>query len=340
MKRSLLALMRLKPKCPNLVGFERCFRKRFSLSSGLYDGPRPWTAEESRKMVELYQKGLSTTQIAEQLGGRTILSVKSHISIVKNGDLELGSRKPWTAEEDSILLAKRQAGCGFKDIFIPGRSRMACQERWKSYTNPENVDPKKYGTRYTDAEVTDAEVQRIIDLRINERKSLKDIAKDMGRPGRAVTQIWRRRCKHLLPEDVLQGLRPSRAWSSEDDEILVKLYNEGKKFHEIQAYFPKKTLGATKLRLYSLRNLLVERQKNASPALMESIKRELEPYLNAPLKKADSQRIRERFPMFSATAIAGTLNRMRRGRAAPKRAPLDELEVEKGIANRSYRRVI
>ena len=335
MTRPFLALMRLKPRCPSLDGFERCFRRSFSLSSGLLYGllKRRWGAEESRKLVELYQKGLSITQISEELGDRSMHSVKNRVAALRSGRLEPSSRMPWTAEEDAVLIAKRQARCPYKDIHLPGRSTMALQARWKFVLNPELMEPSR--ATKPGEKVTDAEVERIIHLRVNENKSLREIANELGVSHTHIINTWNKRCKYLVPGDVLQKLRPSNAWTSEDDDLLVALYNSGTKPRDMKPHFPGRTKGAMKERLYALQRLRVlsKRQTHASPALMKSLKKELEPYVGARLSKADSKRIREQFPV-SRAALNATLYRMRTGTADPKRMPLDEVEAEREIASR------
>jgi hypothetical protein len=215
---------------------------------------------------------------------------------------------------------------------------MAVQERWKAYLNPERVEranASKSGKKFTHAELL-----RIIDLRVRERKSMEDIGKEMGRTGGAIMRVWHLRCKHMVPPEVLQNLRPSNAWSSEDDDRLVALYNKGMKLREsvIQAHFPGKTLAGASLRLYTQRNRLVRRQTNAPPALMATLKRKLETYVDVRPARGDLLRIHESFPMFSISAIKATLRRMRTGRAAPQRLRFDEIQAEREIASRSSRR--
>jgi transposase-like protein len=341
MTRPLLALMRPKPGCPSLDGLEKCFRRRVSLSSGLYGVVRRrWTAEESRKLVELYQKGVSTTQISEQLG-RNRTSVVNRRILIRNGKSEISSRKPWTAEEGSILLAKRQAGCRFKDMVLPGRSTQACQQRCNIIRNLERVEgkhPAKSGKLFTHAEL-----QRIIDLRVNERKSTADIGEELGRTEHSIKKVWHNRCKRMVPQKVLQRMRPINAWSSEDDDRLVTLYSKGMKLDELKLHFPEKSVNSAKYRAYILHHRLVGRRLLASPVVMESLKRELEPYLDARPAKDYLKRVRESFPMCSAGAISDTLSRMRRGKAFAPRLPFDEVEpveAERGIASRSSRRAV
>jgi DNA-binding CsgD family transcriptional regulator len=341
MTRPLLALMRLKPGCPSLDGLEKCFRRSFSLSSGLGVVRRLWTAEESHKLVELYQKGLSTTEISEQLG-RNRTSVVNHRKVIMNGKSEISSRKQWTAEEDSILLAKRQAGCLFKDMVLPGRSPQACQQRCYIIRNLERFEGK-HPAKKSGKPFTHAELQRIIDLYVIERKSPADIGEELGRSEHSIKKIWHKSCKRLVPQKVLQRMRPRNGWSSEDDDRLVTLYNKGMKVDELGLHFPEKSVNSAKYRAYILHHRLVGRRLLAPPDVMESLKRELEPYLDALPARGYLKRVQKRFPMCSAGAISETLSRMRRGKAFPVRLPFDEVEpveAERGIASRSSRRAV
>jgi len=334
MQRSCLSVVSVKPKCLRVDGFERCFRRSFSLSSSLRWVRPPWSPEESRRLLELFHKGISAPQIAKEFGHRNLLSIKNKLRALRDGSLKPSSRAPWTAEEDSILLAERQAGYAFKDIYIPGRSHVAMQKRWSLCLDAKRVKTAASRSR---RKVTDADVERIIDLRINERKSMRDIAVMMERSERSITYTWYLRCKHLVPEEVLKGLRPSSGWTAKDDDLLIKLYNEGRKMSDINAHFPNKTVRATEKRIYALRNSLLIRQEHASPAVMESLKQELKPYMGASLSRADGRRIREKFPMFSSSAIHATLYRMRNGKAEPKRLPIDRVEAEESTASRRSR---
>jgi transposase-like protein len=348
MTRPLLALMRLKPKLPNSDGLEQCFRRSFSLSSGLY-GPevrsscRPWTAEESRKLLELYQEGVSTSKIAKALDHRSLLSVRSHIAFLRDPSPETSSGKQWTAEEDTILAAKRQAGIAYKDIHIPGRSRHALQQRMKHLRSEHgrlHGDARKPASAARSSKgnstkgYTDAQAERIVKLRIEGQMSFQDIAIEMGISKRLLHKLWFARCKHLLPEQVLYELRASNAWTPEDDDLLVTRYNKGDKLDNLQAHFPNKTGIAVKNRLYALRNRLVARQPKLSPAQIESLKQELEPYIGASLRRADAQGLLERYHPVTYRAIHSTLHRMRHGKATPPRMPLDEMEAEGRIASR------
>jgi hypothetical protein len=332
MTRPLVALMRLKPGCPSLNGLEQCFRRSFSLSSGLYGVVRRrWEAEESRKLVELWQKGLSVTQICEELRDRDVPSVTSQIRVLKRGRVEPSSYKPWTAEEDSILLAQRQAGCRAQDMVLPGRSMKACYSRWALIRNLESIEelhdanPRK--------EFTHAELQRIIDLRVIERKSTADIGKELGRTEKSIRNVWWRRCKHMVPQEMLREIQPNKDWTSKEVDLLVTLCNKGTRMREIKAHFPDRTTQALSMRLYVCRQLLSKKQANTSPAQMERLKRELEPYVGgARLKNADIQRIREQLPL-SVRTITGALYRMRRGKTDPRRPPLDEVVAEGAIAS-------
>jgi transcriptional regulator with XRE-family HTH domain len=346
MTRPFSALMKFKPKYTNSDGFERCFRRSFSLSSGLLYSPglrlmggRPWTAEESRKLLELHQKGVSTSKITKELNTRSLLAVKSHIVFLRDPSPKRSSRKPWTAEEDAILAAKRQAGVTCKEIHIPGRSTSALYERWKYLRNSnKRLHGDARAARSNDGtfvkKYTVAEAERLFELRAKEHMSFQDIAKEMGLSKRVLSKLWFDRCKHLVPEHMLQELRPIHAWTVEDDNVLVTRYNKGEKMHALQACFPNRSRSGIKNRLYALQDKLVARQPKASPAQIESLKRELEPYVGATLEKADQLRIQGQFPFMSLAAIRATLHRMRKGKATSLRIPLDEMEAEGRIASR------
>ena len=332
MQRSFVSLARFEPRCLGLDGFKQCFRRSFSQSTGLQKTPVLWTREELLKILELHQNGLSAPEITRKLNNRSHASVAQQLYALRLGRLDPSSKEHWTAEEDSILIAKRQAGCRFKDIHLPGRSPWALTQRWKDAILPRTVEASNASNPRR--KWSNRDFERMIDLRINKRKSMKEIAATMGTSRSNLNNVWRRHCKHLVPKGLLQELRSSRDWTAEEDDILVKLYNEGKKMPEIHAHFPQKTLGATRQRLYEGRNAMVLRQPRMSPGLMESMKQELEPYIRARFTKAALKRVHERYPMSSEVAITSTVRRMRTGKAVPTRLKIDRVVAEDRISSR------
>ena len=306
-------------------------------------GGRRWTAEESRKLLELYQKGVTISKIAEELNNRSLLSVRYQIRLFKTPSPETSSRKPWTAKEDTILAAKRQAGVTYKDIHIPGRSNKALLERWGRLQNGNqwlHGDARK-PARSTDGKFvkkyTNAEAERLFELRAEKHMSFQDIAIEMGLSKRVLEQLWLTRHKHLVPEHVLQELQKLRqinGWTLEDDNLLITHYNKGETLHDLQARFPNRTRSAIKNRIFAIQDKLVAKRPQVSPAQRQSFTKELESYIGAPLRKDDVQRIRERYPFMSIYAIRTALYRMRKGKALSLRIPLDEMEVEGRIARR------
>lgn len=115
---------------------------------------------------------------------------------VRNRRIRLvGNRQPssterWTAQEDAIVEEKKAAGYKTKVIvlFLPGRSIDAIDHRWGQYLRLSTSSSMSPYGKHSGCQYTDADVQHIIHLRIEQRLSFTQIGSQLGR---SVFSIYR-----------------------------------------------------------------------------------------------------------------------------------------------------
>jgi DNA-binding transcriptional MerR regulator len=143
-----------------------------------YASVRHWSADEDRKLLELRQQGVKHAGIRKMLDGRSITAVRHGIAALDAG-LFTRKRGRSSAEEDATLLEKRRQGLKVIEItqWLPKRGRNAIQVRAHMLRLTEEIGRTsgKY-RRYTEADH-----QRMIVMRLNERKTLQEVATHFGR---------------------------------------------------------------------------------------------------------------------------------------------------------------
>jgi len=104
---------------------------------------------------------------------------------------------------------------------FPGRSLGALRNTYYRHLTPQAQDCRDdaiYGQKYSQREVE-------LLLRMNTRKhaSLVEVAKKLGRTVKSVEAKWRR----LVEDNATLRELESGAWSPEEDEKLIRLWNAG-----------------------------------------------------------------------------------------------------------------
>lgn len=64
-------------------------------------------------------------------------------------------------------------------------------------------------------------------MRVNEAKSVSEIAVELGRTWPAIDAVWRLRCIGMLPNEVLQRIHDRRSWSDKEEMRLLELLSAG-----------------------------------------------------------------------------------------------------------------
>jgi transposase len=216
-----------------------------------------WTADEDRKLVELRQQGLEFSQVANMMSNRSLVAIINRFGKVKPGSVTPQSRSKatprlWSPQEEALLLEMVQQGVSHHDMAnrLPGRSypsikcHLANRETWTS------------GQRQKHRTYTDAELQRMIHMRLKEARSFKEIALEFNCSQQSVTEVWRARCLRLIPEEAQELIKMHRLWSQKETDHLIKLHRKGTlSTRDVALQFPSKSL--THVRQKCLRELLV-----------------------------------------------------------------------------------
>ena len=231
-----------------------CIRNRFAHRnvSRLYRRglSKPWTADEDSKLMELRRQGTSMQHIAKEMIGRTFMAIETRIMVLNTGKVSQKkkdtSRSPiWTPEENALLLEKLQQGLLYRQIasFFPGRTYHAVtthlqnRERWAS---PQSRRYQRW---------TDAELQRIIDMRTKEAKTLTEIAAAFNCTFPAIAGAWRLRCERLISKEAHDSIQRQTLWTPIEEEHLQELHRrEKEKMHVdcVALHFPSKTTDAVR----------------------------------------------------------------------------------------------
>jgi hypothetical protein len=317
----------LQPTRPNLSmpkSVESSISRRaFSLSSRASFKPKvEWTAEDDQKILSLDRQGWLVPRIAISLGGPfTAPQVSRRLSLLKSPRQSVTSKQlRWSAEEDAILIQGKQEGLRFEDIAaqLPGRSRDATCLRWSVRMMPRAEDSRQSEPRPSKArrKWTDGELQRLIEMRVNERRALLDIAASLGRSSDAVKKAWSKFCVPRLSSDTLQEIWNYRHWSVQEQARLIQLHDQGFSKKDIRLQFPSRSATSIYWEVRQLRPRFAVSSRQGSRVLTKfdwiALKTALEPYLGK--RRTDWTLVNAAFPQFSRSQIYTLANRMRRKR--------------------------
>lgn len=153
-------------------------------------------------------------------------------------------RRRWTAEEDALLLEKYRQGLTHHQIAacFPDRNYFAVSRHTTfltSWTTPQSTDDLR--------DFTDAQIQRIIDMKLKEAKTLHEIALELKTSALRVVTLWRYQCAPRISQDMKDTLARRRVWTSHEAEHLLELHRRGTLCAKDAALqFPSKTFAAFK----------------------------------------------------------------------------------------------
>lgn len=107
----------------------------------------PWTDEELAKIAELYRQGLTTVQIADEMGvmsDRLRQVVKRH---GMSGFLE--PRRSWTTKQETELINDFESGMDMDEMAEKwGMARRSVYCRLRSIANRRGITLKRYWVEY------------------------------------------------------------------------------------------------------------------------------------------------------------------------------------------------
>jgi len=283
-------------------------RREFSSSSRASFGSKfhVWIDDEDQKILELERRGMSRSYIAERLGRDFTKSmVRGRLYTLEAGT---SSGTNWRPEEIAMLMKKRQEGLSFNEIaaHLPGRTKQAVssQYRNRSIAGPLSTKERKAWT--------EADLRRVIEMRVKERRSIADIAAYLGRSPEAVSTAWKRLCTKLVPKETMQKLYYNHRWKPAEEERLIHLREQGLTHSDIALQFPSRTPVSVSEKLKQLTPRIASQARTSTFSKFDwiALKTALEPYLD--MKKHTSlTRIHAAFPQFSRYQITTTLHLMR-----------------------------
>ncbi len=148
--------------------------------------------------------------------------------------------KPWTIPE------------GVKVVKVGNQTLQTEHDAWKK---KQAVHNKRGGKKNNANKWTDEEIDKAMEL-YWQSVDYPDIAKAVGRTEHATRRmIFLVRKARGLKERKIPGRRGANKWQPEEDELLLRLWNEGKSAKEIAECFPDRTDHGVYWRIFYLRDL-------------------------------------------------------------------------------------
>jgi hypothetical protein len=156
--------------------------------------------------MELRRQGMTMKHIVKEMDGRTMSALEYRVKALESGQVSQAKKndvKPWTLEENVLLLEQLQRGLPYSQIAgcFPERSYFAVLNRINYRETWSSGQSRQY------RHWTNADVQRIVDMRVKEAKGLREIAIEFDSTFVAVSGVWRRRCERLITKEVRDSVQ-------------------------------------------------------------------------------------------------------------------------------------
>lgn len=208
-----------------------------------------WSEDEDRKLLELYGKSSngerrSSVDISKELG-RSPTSVTHRVMRLRNG-VTLTKRR-WTAAEDAVIEEKLRQGLSETEISkcIPGRSPGAIGYR--------TLRLSTQGTVSKVGDFTDAQIQHMIKMVLEEGRSVVEAAAELGCSYVLAYRLWATRCTKLLSKEELTSIRHRHRWTPAESEHLTKIYTQTEiRVVDAALHFPSKSRRAVDTQIQAL----------------------------------------------------------------------------------------
>ena len=203
-----------------------------------------WTANEDRKLIELRQKGLPWSQITDIMSHRSLVGLLARFQVLNPGNIPPQPRanvtlRNWSTQEEELLLEMVQQGLTCADMAsrLPGRTyypikgHLAARDTWTS------------GHRQKRRIYADAEIQRMIHMKLKEARTFKEIALEFKVSQYSIAEIWQIRCLPLVSKEAREMISLQRHWSPKETDRLLRLHRKGTlSTSEAALQFPSKSL--------------------------------------------------------------------------------------------------
>jgi len=226
-----------------LCNLKYCTHRQLSQSTGANPFSRqPWTEESDRKLRSLVQQGFKPKRIESEMSDHTYSAIHWRYAALKAGDrtFQAEGQRSWTAEEHALILEKRKQGLSLRDILshLPGRS-------YSSIKNYTHRIPIWHVSPRLAKDFTEDELQRVIEMRLKEAKTYKEIARAMASSTMTIERLWRYSRLSTISANVRKCL-----WTLEENEHLLELHRRGNvSITDAARQFPSKSRNAVSLKI-------------------------------------------------------------------------------------------
>jgi transposase-like protein len=229
-----------------LCNYWKCstYRQLSQSSGGKPVNRRSWTAEEDRKLRDLVQQGFGTTRIASEMSDRSFATVEWRLTLLKAGGKPpqveggQGLSRPWTTEENALVLEKRRQGASLYDLMncFPDRTFSSVMNHIR------RLETWPTDRRRRAKDFTEKDLQRIVELKVEGGKTHHEIAHEMECSTRTLEYVWRTRCSNLVSKEAQEFIWQHQAWTPREEEHLLELHRRGTiSALDAALHFPSKT---------------------------------------------------------------------------------------------------
>ncbi|KAG6043711.1 hypothetical protein E4U39_004228 [Claviceps sp. Clav50 group G5] len=225
-------------------------------SSQLKNETEEWTVEEEKRLFQLKASDETWPEISNRLPGRTDIDCQrryeerldAYDTEMSQGSLQAKLNKPWSEEEDKLLLKLKEAGGTWQEISESlGRTPGACRSRYGKHLEVKVSETEKsQGSLQLDNERvkwTAEEEKLLVQLKASD-KTWQEISERLGRTPRAC-RIRHGQCLEVsVSQGSLQPKNERKKWTAEEEKLLFQLKVADKTWQEISDHLPGRTANA------------------------------------------------------------------------------------------------
>ncbi|KAG6059820.1 hypothetical protein E4U16_006970 [Claviceps sp. LM84 group G4] len=216
---------------------------------------------EERRLFQLKASDETWPEIAQRLPVRTNIDCQrryeegldAYDTERSQGSLQanLIKLKPWTEEEDKLLLKLKEAGGKWQEISESlGRTPGACRSRYGKYLEVKVSETEKSQSSLQleneRVKWTAEEEKLLVQLKAS-HKTWQEISERLGRTPRACQIRHGQRLEVSVTEKSQGSLQPRnerKKWTAEEEKLLFQLKVADKTWQEISDHLPGRTVNA------------------------------------------------------------------------------------------------